>query len=109
MKEIIRTARKYAVKNAYEHGGKAQAGAVVGKVKALFSDADLKKIAPLIAKEVKEVNALGKEKLKEEYNTYSAEGWELARVEKEKTLPELTWLKPSEKLITLRRKTNPAL
>ncbi|MBT4870594.1 MAG: hypothetical protein HON47_03405 [Candidatus Diapherotrites archaeon] len=98
--EVEDVARKYATKNAFEHKGSAQAGAVIGKVKALFPQVNLAEVAPLINKIVQEVNALDSVKLKEEYEFYDKEGWELKQVEKEKTLPPLEWLKKGEKLIT---------
>ncbi|VVB76411.1 Glutamate--tRNA ligase [uncultured archaeon] len=100
MEEITKTAHKYAVKNAFEHGGEAQIGAVVGKVKALFPKADLKKVMPQISKAVLEVNKMKKDALEEEYKKFEAKGWELKHIEKEKSLPELEWLKKGEKIIT---------
>ncbi len=98
--EIRVVAYKYAVKNAFEHEGKSQIGAVVGKVKALFPEVDLKEVAPLIAKTVGEVNKMHKDSLTSEYSKFTAEGWELKHVEKEKTLPDLEWMKDGMKLIT---------
>jgi len=102
MEEIKASAYKYAVKNAFEHEGKAQIGAVVGKIMALFPGTDLKKAMPQISKAVEEANALSKEKLSAEYKKFEGKGWELKHVEKEKTLPELEWLNTAkgEKLIT---------
>ncbi|MFA5126172.1 MAG: glutamate--tRNA ligase family protein [archaeon] len=100
MEQIKQTAYKYAVKNAYEHEGKAQIGAVVGKVKALFPQTDLKEAMSQISKQVMEVNKMKKEDLEKEYKEFEAQGWELKHVEKEKTLPELEWLPQGEKLIT---------
>ncbi len=99
VEDVKSIAYKYAIKNAFEHEGSAQMGAVIGKVKALFPSADLKKIAPDISKVVLEVNKMKKEKLEEEYKNFEEKGWELKQVEKEKVLPELTWLKKGEKLI----------
>ena len=96
---IEMVARKYAVKNAFEHEGKAQTGAVVGKVKALLPQTDLKKAMPKINLIVQEINKMKKDLLEEEYKKFEAIGWELKAVEKEKVLPELTWLKKGEKLI----------
>ena len=64
MEAINNTAKKYAVKNAFEHDGSAQMGAVIGKVKALFPDANLKQIGPEISKIVNEVNKMKKVNLK---------------------------------------------
>lgn len=107
MEAINNTAKKYAVKNAFEHDGKAQMGAVVGKVKALFPDADLKQVGPEVAKIVNEVNKMKKSELEIEYKKFEAEGWELKHVEKEKTLPELEWFKEGMTLIT-RAAPNPS-
>ena len=98
--EIKDIAHKYAIKNAFEHEGVAQSGAVIGKVKALFPEVNLAEVAPQVNEIVKEVNALQKEKLTEEYNYYEKEGWELKQVEKEKTLPPLEWLGKGKKLVT---------
>jgi len=105
MEEITKTAHKYAVKNAFEHDGEAQIGAVVGKVKALFPKADLKKVMPMISKAVAEVNKMKKDALALEYKKFESTGWELKHVEKEKTLPELEWLKKGEKIIKELRQT----
>jgi len=100
MEEVEQVAYKYAVKNAYEHDGKAQIGAVVGKVKALFPDSDLKKAMPLINSAVSMVNRMHKDMLNSEYSKFNAIGWELKRIEKEKTLPELDWVTKDTKIIT---------
>jgi len=68
--DIEKTATKYAVKNAYEHEGRAEVGAVVGKVKALFPDVIIGQVMPIITKVVSEVNGLKKEELKERYELF---------------------------------------
>ncbi|MDD3159931.1 MAG: glutamate--tRNA ligase family protein, partial [Candidatus ainarchaeum sp.] len=98
--EVKKIAYKYAIKNAFEHKSKAQIGAVVGKVKALFPEVDLSKAMPSIKEEVDKVNSLNETDLENEYNKFNESGFELKQVEKEKTLPELNWLKEGEKLIT---------
>ncbi|MFA5764396.1 MAG: glutamate--tRNA ligase family protein [archaeon] len=98
--EIKKTAFRYAIKNAFEHDGVAQVGSVVGKVKALFPDVILGSAMPIINDAVKEANSLGKEKLKETYDLFNEAGFELKQVEKEKVLPELTWFKKGDKIIT---------
>ncbi|MCX6804141.1 MAG: glutamate--tRNA ligase family protein [Candidatus Diapherotrites archaeon] len=100
MEEVRAVTYKYAVKNAFEHEGKAQIGAVVGKVKALFPEVDLKKVMPLINEIVSLVNKMHKDILNSEYSKFNVAGWELKHVEKEKALPELDWFKPGMKLIT---------
>lgn len=60
----VRTlARKYALENAVKHGGKATAGAVVGKVMSESQDARAraKDVAPLVAAVVADVNAMSPE------------------------------------------------
>jgi len=97
--EIQKVAFKYAVKNAFEHDGCAQVGAVVGKVKALFPLVDLKGAMPIVTKTVDEVNGLSTDKLKESFDMFASMGWELKQIEKEKVLPELDWI-GKEKLVT---------
>lgn len=67
MNEVKQVAYKYAVKNAFEHDGKAQMGAVVGKVKALFPEIDLKTVMPLITESVNNANKMHKDMLKKDY------------------------------------------
>lgn len=100
MDEVKQVAYKYAVKNAFEHDGKAQMGAVVGKVKALFPEIDLKTVMPLITESVNNANKMHKDMLNSEYAKFNAQGWELKHESKEKTLEELTWVTPNTKVIT---------
>ena len=107
MDAVNNSAKKYAVKNAFEHKGKAQIGAVIGKVKALFPEIDLKQVGPIVSKIVDDVNKMNESELENEYKKFESEGWELKHVEKEKTLPELEWVKEGTKLIT-RMAPNPS-
>ncbi|MFA7133423.1 MAG: glutamate--tRNA ligase family protein, partial [archaeon] len=100
MDEVKQVAYKYAVKNAFEHDGKAQMGAVVGKVKALFPEIDLKTVMPLITESVNNANKMHKDMLNSEYAKFNAQGWELKHESKEKTLPKLDWFKEGMKLNT---------
>ncbi len=100
MDEVKQIAYKYAVKNAFEHEGKAQMGAVVGKVKALFPEIDLKIVMPLITEALNNANKMHKDMLNSEYAKFNAEGWELKHETKEKTLAELDWVTPTTKIIT---------
>ncbi|MCX6800966.1 MAG: glutamate--tRNA ligase [Candidatus Diapherotrites archaeon] len=99
MEKVRAMALKYAIKNAYSHGGKADVGAVIGKMKALFPDLDIAKAMPHISGAVKEANEMKKEQLEKKFLEFEKEGWELKHVEKEKTLPELEWI-GKEKLVT---------
>ncbi len=52
--------RKFALANAFEHGGKAQAGAIIGKLigSKLISKDDIRKVMPDISKVTKDVNSI---------------------------------------------------
>ena len=84
-------AYRYAVKNAHLHAGKAEVGAVIGKVKALYPDQDVKDLAKDAQAAVKEANALPAEKLKAEFERFDQEGWELKPKQKEAGLQALDW------------------
>ena len=86
MKDIEKTALKYAVKNAFLHEFKADKGAVVGKLKALHSEAEMKEVIEVASRITTEVNSFSKEKIKKLYEEFEKEGFELKAVEKEKTL-----------------------
>ena len=55
--DLEKQARKYAVRNAHSHNGQADMGAVIGKIKALDPNANLKELIPNIQQIVKEVNS----------------------------------------------------
>lgn len=57
--------RKIAVKNAFEHKGKAENGAIMSKVLGQFPDyrARAKEIFPVVSRIVGEVNSLGQEEI----------------------------------------------
>ena len=67
MKDIEKTALKYAVKNAFLHEFKADKGAVVGKLKALHSEAEMKEVVEVASRITTEVNSFSKEKIKKLY------------------------------------------
>lgn len=100
--DIKKIAYKYAIKNAFLHKGKADVGAVIGKVIALKKEEtgfDLKKAMPVIQEAVKEVNAMGFSEIEKEFREFEKEGYELKIREKKEGLPELEWAK-KEKVIT---------
>lgn len=100
MNPVESDAYRYAVKNAFEHAGKANSGAVIGKLKALHSDQDIKTLAQIASAQVQFVNALAAEKLKSEFERFDAEGWELkARQKEEGSLPDLDCA-ANEKVVT---------
>jgi len=92
-------AYRYAIKNAFLHDGKADAGAVVGKIAALEKEIDLKKAMPFIIEAVKKVNAMSLREIKKEFEKFEAIGYELKPQEKKEGLPELDWAK-KEKVVT---------
>ena len=83
-----REIRKWALKNAVEHKGKANSGSVMAKL--LSEKPELKKKAKEVIKEVSkvcsEVNKLSIEKQKEEFKKYK---FTKKKVEKAYTLPKL--------------------
>ncbi len=98
---IEQDAYRYAVKNAVLHKGKAEAGAIVGKLKALHPGLSIKKAIELSLEAVKKANALGEKELKKEFAEFEKQGYELKPKEKEDVLPKLAWAeKAGEKVIT---------
>jgi len=89
---------RYAIKNAFLHSGKADLSAVIGKIKALDKNIDLKKAMPELAEQVRKVNKMDFEEIQLEYNSFK-EGYELKPKEKVPGLEELLWAK-KEKVVT---------
>jgi len=101
-------AYRYAVKNAFQHGGKADAGAVIGKAKALYPDKDVKDLVKDVQAAVKEANALPAAKLKAEFDRFDQEGWELRPKQKEIGLLSLEWAEgPNAESVVTRFAPNP--
>jgi len=88
---IEEQAFKYAVKNAFLHNGKADAGAIVGKLKALNKDSEIKDLFKAARSASEEVSALSEQELEDHYNKFLDEGFELKPKEKEIGLQELGW------------------
>lgn len=88
MKDLI---LKYSLQNAVRYNGKANPGAIIGKV--LSENPSLKKDIARISKEiqkiVKEVNSMKAEEQKEKLEKLAPELLEKKKEEKKKTLPEL--------------------
>jgi len=84
-------AYKYAVKNAFLHEGKANPGAVVGKLKALNPGLEAQGLFTIAKDAVAKVNALSLDAIEEEFNRFEKEGFKLKPREKEEGLPELQW------------------
>ncbi len=91
---------RYAVKNAFLHNGKADVGAVVGKIIALHKNTDIKKAMPLIQNAVKKVNCLNFEDIEIEFKKFEERGYELKPAEKKEGLIDLDWAEAGEKVVT---------
>ncbi len=91
MSELKEQAYKYAIRNAFAHKGKADLGAVIGKIKALFPDVDLKTEMNLLQQIVKDVNSKNFEEIEKEFKKFDKKGFELTAKEEKKGLPELDW------------------
>jgi len=97
--DIGKQAYKYAVRNAFEHSGKADVGAVVGKLKALFPGIEARELAGIAKKHVEKANSLDGKKLEEEFHRFEKQGFELGAREGRVGLPELEWAE-KEKVVT---------
>jgi len=104
---IEEDAYRYAVKNAFLHGGRAEAGAIVGKVKALYPKLDIKKAMAIALEAVKKANSLEHEELKRDFERFEGQGWELKPKEKEDSLPALEWAEESREKVVTRFAPNP--
>ncbi len=92
MEEIRELARKYALQNAYTHGGKAQAGSVVSKIFGERPDlkGKAKEIVSIVNDVVREVNSISIEDQRRELEEKYPQLLEEKKREREvKTLPEL--------------------
>lgn len=84
-------AYRYAIRNAFDHKGKADAGALIGKLKALYPDMNVKELVPYAKDAVEKVNNMGMDEIHAEFDKFSAEGFELKIPEKKGGLQELEW------------------
>ncbi|MBI4052408.1 MAG: glutamate--tRNA ligase [Candidatus Diapherotrites archaeon] len=93
---------RYAVKNAFLHGGKADIGAVVGKLKALHAAAGMKEIVASAQAAVKKTNSLSLQEIEGDFRKFAAEGYELKPPEKVEGLKPLAWAEGenAEKVVT---------
>lgn len=81
-------AYRYAIKNAYLHEGKADLSAVIGKIKALDKNADLKKLMPIISGEIRKVNSMSFSEIEKEYKRFEDQ-YELKPQERKEGLPDV--------------------
>ena len=88
LRELV---RKAALLNALQHGGKAQAGAIVGKIIGEKQElkTKAKELSGLIGKVVDEVNSLSVEEQKRIVEEKWSEALKKEKVEEEKRLPPL--------------------
>jgi glutamyl-tRNA synthetase len=94
------TVRKYALQNAVKFKGKANIGAVIGKVLAENPKLkkDMKKLSRQIHKMVSEINSLSKEKQKEELDKYSDQLKET--IKEKKDIFDIFDIKENEQVVT---------
>ncbi len=84
-------AHRYAIRNAFDHKGKADMGALVGKLKALYPESNPKELVPIAKKAVERVNNMGMDEIRREYEHFEKEGFELKIPEKKVGLLDLDW------------------
>ena len=101
-KELKTTITKYALQNAIRYKGKANPGAVIGKV--LAENPDLRKKAKEIGKEIikiiKEVNKLSVEKQEKKLQETAPELLDEKKESKEKDIFEFLGIREGQKIVT---------
>ena len=96
---IEEDAYRYAVKNAFEHKGQAQIGALIGKLKALHSDKDVSEIMPIVTETVKKVNSMSAAEIEEAFKDFEG-GYELKPKQGREGLAPLDWAEKGGKVVT---------
>lgn len=84
-------AYRYAIRNAFDHKGKADMGALVGKLKALYPDSNPKELIPVAKSAVERVNNMGMDEIRVAFEQFSTEGFELKIPDKKVGLLDLDW------------------
>jgi glutamyl-tRNA synthetase len=84
-------AYRYAIRNAFSHNGKADSGALIGKLKALYPDTPIKDLVPIAKVTVEKVNNMGMDEIHGEFEKFEKEGFELKIPEKKVGLQDLEW------------------
>ncbi len=99
--DIKKEARKYAIKNAFLHNGKADVKAVVGKLIALDHELskNLSRHIKEITEEVDKVNAMGAEEIRKEFLPIE-KTYELKPKEKVAGLKPIEWAEKGGKVVT---------
>ncbi|MEM0319881.1 MAG: hypothetical protein QXS67_00500 [Candidatus Nezhaarchaeales archaeon] len=100
--DVIQLIRKHALINAYEHGGRAIQGPVLGKVIAERPDlrSQAKSLVNLVAQIVNEVNRMSIEDIKREVEEKYPEVLVKRREVEEKVLPPLPNVESYEMVVT---------
>ncbi len=94
--DLKKDAYRYAIKNACLHNGRAEIGAITGKMKALDADLDIREAMPAITEAVKKVNGMTMEEIKKAYEKFEEKGYELKPQKKTEGLPDLDWAEKEE-------------
>ncbi|HLC79001.1 MAG TPA: glutamate--tRNA ligase [archaeon] len=97
--DLEQDAYRYAIKNAYEHKGKADLGSLIGKLKALHSEVAVPKLMPIVSAALKKVNAMKFEQIEEQFKSFES-AYELKPKPQREGLPELEWAQKGEKVVT---------
>jgi len=96
---IEEDAFRYAIKNAHEHGGKADLGPLIGKLKALHEDTPVPELMPAAIEVIKKVNSMTKDEIDAEFRGFEG-GYELKPPKEREGLPELDWAEKGKKVVT---------
>jgi len=100
--DVVQLIRKYALINAYEHGGKAAPGPVLGKVIAVRPDlrGQARALAKLVEGLISEVNRMSLEDIRREVEEKYSEAMAKRREVEEKALPPLPNADKYEVIVT---------
>ena len=96
---IKEDAYRYAIKNAFEHHGKAEVGALIGKLKALHKDTPVPELMPICIEVIKKVNSMTSKEIEDAFNGFE-KGYELKPKPEREGLPQLEWANKGEKVVT---------
>ncbi len=97
--DIKKDAYRYAIKNAFEHAGKAELGALIGKLKALHKDMPVKEMMPAALETIKKINSMAFSEIENEFKSFE-EGYELKPKAEREGLPPLEWAEKGERVVT---------
>ncbi|MBI4210714.1 MAG: glutamate--tRNA ligase [Candidatus Diapherotrites archaeon] len=99
LEKVRQDAHRYAVKNAFEHGGRAEIGALIGKLKALHKEMPVPEIMPTAIEVVKKVNSMSSADIEQEFRSFEG-GYELKPQKGREGLPELEWAESGSRVVT---------